>query len=489
MGLLGGILAAPHLAAMPLHDVARAGTGTGQRLAQPGAEGLGVGSTTCPAGGEQGVAAGAARRAAQRQGDPVEACFFVQAGDQVHRAACQVVAVDLHPQFLGHRLDRHGHRSAALDLTGQYGEQVAAVHVQPRPLGSGVLGGLHRPLLERLSHPLGLIPDDLDELPALPGLHVGIVDDGLDGRPDAAQGRAGALGQPPQQSGVPAGGTQSCSLVVQHHHEAGDPCIRSAVRTADGASYWGNVHLKELLAAQRGGDVRRRAGVADAVQRVGDQTWLDDSGQRPAQPQRGIVAEQRARRGVEEQDPAFRVADQHRHGQLGHQRGQQVALLLETGLRGIDLPGHLSLGDTQPFGQPVHRLGQVCELGRAEGIEPVRRVGPEHEARVGGEPARGHGVRRKQSRQQHGQTGEHQRHAQSHRDGLVPDSRAEGLLLLGGQCAPQQQREHRDAGHDVRREQRDLHAPGLLDQPVHLSPRGPAAGRPDRPARGWRTAW
>ena len=177
---------------------------------------------------------------------------------------------------------------------------------------------------------------------------------------------------------------------------------------------------------------------ADAGHRVLEQVPVDDVEDRPAESDGRVVVQNRSRGGVVEKDPSVHVADHDRDGELGHQRGQSISLLLETLLCRGDLGGDLAFGYATPLGQGLHRGGQLLELGRPRPVHQVVRVRVEQQPGLGGEASGRGGVAADEEGDQRDETGEHQRATHDESRNLTGQGITDRVLLVGGKVAPQQ---------------------------------------------------
>ena len=123
-------------------------------------------------------------------------------------------------------------------------------------------------------------------------------------------------------------------------------------------------HPQQLLAAQRWWPRATRWRTRRAMRSRRGRAAPGRRCRRPSGParrprrRRAATVRRRCRAGS-----ALDVADDDRDGQLGHQRGQPVALLLHVACAALDLRGDLPFGDPAPLGQVVHRGGQLRQLG------------------------------------------------------------------------------------------------------------------------------
>ena len=137
------------------------------------------------------------------------------------------------------------------------------------------------------------------------------------------------------------------------------------------------------------------------LERVRDQRAVYEAVDRPPEPdQLGAAGARRPvkepavelpRALVVEQDSPVKVADQHALVQLGHQRGELVALLLHVAARLCHQPRHVLLQAAPLAGQPVYGAGQVAERVASLRNEVGRRgVADQHPRRIREPRRRGH---------------------------------------------------------------------------------------------------
>ena len=288
----------------------------------------------------------------QAQLHQLDVVLVGQPAGQVGQRLQQREAVDLQPQ---RRIDIVGRGAAAvlgLDAARGRGHQVGAEHVFQRPARLQGLRACGWPAscMRWLIAP-HLVADHAEEALAR----------------RARRGR-GSRASPPPPAGCPA--TRGClrsgraaagrasdssaksrvmlsSISTKPLSAAASPSRRRIART-------GAICTRSSCPARRAGDeLRRRVRRAalqpllHALQRVGHQRAVEHGVDRAAQAdqlgaagQRGRArqrAELRARAAVVEQDAAVEVADHDALRQLGHQRGQAVALLLDAAAGGLHL--------------------------------------------------------------------------------------------------------------------------------------------------------
>ena len=201
--------------------------------------------------------------------------------------------------------------------------------------------------------------------------------------------------------------------VLQHQHEPGQ---RGAVAARVDRAHRRHLHPQQLAGAGAGDELRRRMrGTArqpllHALQRMRHQGAVEHGVDRPAQAQQlgaagqrrcaGQGAELGARAAVVEQDAAVQVAHHHALRQLGHQRGQAVALLLDAAAGFAHLGRDVGAQRVALAGELAHGLGQRVRLGAGRRLHGERAARSRHhhaglfgQARGAGHPAQ---VRRAQ---------------------------------------------------------------------------------------------
>lgn len=88
---------------------------------------------------------------------------------------------------------------------------------------------------------------------------------------------------------------------------------------------------------------------------------------------------------VAEQDAAIEVAHDDALVELGHQRRQPVALLLDRQARLADARLHVILQTLPLISQAIHGLGDALQLRRTGRLEPARRIGTHQQANLVGQ--------------------------------------------------------------------------------------------------------
>ena len=292
-----------------------------------------------------------------------------------------------------------------LDPPRGSGEQVCPEHLLQRPARHQILRRARGERGEPRAHGGHLVADHLVEALTLLRLEVRVVEHVERGL-YAGEGCPARLGQLEQ---LPVASRLRLVLVgdvVEQQDEAG------ALRSAGRRAHRRQAHAQKMPGGRAGHEARRRrSGVAapgdppfHRLERVRDQRAVYEAVDRPPEPdQLGAAG---ARRPVKEpavelpralvvkQDSPVEVADQHALVQLGHQRGELVALLLHVPARLCHQPRHVLLQAAPLAGQPVYGAGQVAERVAPLRNEVGRRgVADQHPRRIR-EPRRRGDMRR-----------------------------------------------------------------------------------------------
>jgi hypothetical protein len=406
-----------------------------QRFGLPGAHGLGAHGLHRPHQVEPGarLRARAGRLGGQAQLQALDAVLAAQPPGQVQQGLDQRVAVHLEPQRGVHLAGQHARVQLLLQAARRRGHQVGAQHVFQRParleLAQALVGGL----VQAPRQGADLVADHTQEALARGGVEAGVVEQ-FHRRLQVAQAAALAFGDTVQQLVTRGVLGQVARDVVQHQHEA----IERVFGPGLGGAHRRHLHAQQLAAARGGDELRRRVGgtalqpLLHGFQCVRHQTAVEHAVDAAAQAQRLGPADGRAgtfavhqgaelqpRARVEQQHAAVQVAHHHALRQLGHQRRQAVALLLDAAAGLGHLGRDVGAQRVTLRHQRVDGAGQRAAAGAALGFgQRAPGVGGQQHLQLLGDTAgRGAVLQPLPARQRAGSDAghqpqqEHQRHA------------------------------------------------------------------------------
>jgi hypothetical protein len=235
--------------------------------------------------------------------------------------------------------------------------------------------------------------------------------------------------------------------VLQREHHAGDGAL---------ARHRGGLHLEQPSRRRRGDEARERRSAAQFLAHVRQLLAVHQAEQRPAEPEQGLRAlEQLPRALVVEQDAALGVAHQHALGELGHERRQPVALLLEPGARLARARFGVAAQAAAVGGEALDGGGELGHLARALGRGPQILVRAEQHVDLLGKPARrGHVLREQPAHGEEAQRQQQRRHGNQQRRALPEQRRPPVLRHEGGD---ERERDQERSGVEREHPRRELH--------------------------------
>jgi len=196
------------------------------------------------------------------------------------------------------------------------------------------------------------------------------VGEHLHGGLQVGQGAAAAFGHAVQQLVAQRLLLELARDVVEHQHEASQ-------HRPGHVEHRRHLHPQQLPVAGGGDELRRSArhALADGVQRMVHQRPVEHGVDRASQADRcravgqahrlGQGPELQARAVVVQQHPAVQVADHDTLRELGHQRCQAPALLVDLLADQLHLALHVVLQDAALLHQRLDRASQAAHFGAA----------------------------------------------------------------------------------------------------------------------------
>ena len=243
-----------------------------------------------------------------------------------------------------------------------------------------------------------------------------------------------------QQQVAPAAGLDRARDVFEDQHEASD-----AARRVE--------HRRRLNAQQLpftcGDELRDRVGAAlfdpapNLVERVDDETLVEDAEHGSAEPDRGaaetrgVTRQQMRGTRVVEQDAALGVAHEHALRELGHQCGEPVLLLLEMRVRLFNARLDVAPQCVVRLGQAIDRAGELAHLGHADKCDAMIRVCRVNEADLFCEAQRGARVGRHPPLKHSAEQEQQQKGERREQDRALGQHRAERIALRRVERGPQ----------------------------------------------------
>ncbi len=413
--------------------------------------------------------------ARQAQLDAPHAVLLDQAPGEKSQRLQQQVAVDAQPQRRVDLLDTDLAAVLALDAPAGGGHEIGAEHVLERPARLQRLGAACRHRAHLLAQAAGFLAHHLQQPRARLGVDVGQVER-LHRRLQVAERRTAALGQLVQQAVALRFGGEVVRDVVEQQHEAGECSLEVGSLDAgslvagglvvgglDGA-HRRQLHAQQLAALRAGDELGRRMrdaalqALLHGFERMRHQRAVEDRVDRAAEAEQlGAVGERRrARQGTElgaraavvQQDAAVEVAHHHALRELGHQRRQALALLLDAAAGLLHLRGDVGAQGAALLRQRVDDAGECARAGAALQRQLGLRLRRQHDLRLLGQPRRrGDPVQVDMARRRAQR--ERQDHPDEQQQGearleLRPQLRAFGRFERGGEDATGEQRRERE---------------------------------------------
>ncbi|MDT4837766.1 hypothetical protein FQZ97_715070 [compost metagenome] len=348
----------------------------------------------------------AARRRRQAQLHETHLELVGQAAGQVHQRLQHRKALHLEPQSAVHVHRRSRQAGHHLNATQRRVHEIGAQHVFQRPAGLEAVGRARFQRPDALAERARFFADDPQEAFAHGGFQIGVVEH-VDRGLHVGQCRTAALGERVQHLVFGRLGLVVARDVVQHQHEAAQ---LDAVGGGLGRLGLHRAHRRHLhpqqLARRRGGDELGRGlaraaqhALLDVLQRVGHQLAVEHAVDGAAQAdQLGPAghpgrlrerAELHASAVVVQQDAPIEVTDHHALRQLGHERGQPRALLLDALGRLAHPRIHLAAQLFALDHELVEQVGQHLGLDVALGVQVAHDVGAQKHLSLFGQLHRG----------------------------------------------------------------------------------------------------